>query len=85
MTPEARVPCRCQLLVRGQLFVRGRSRSEIAEKLKSLSFSVQPACILFPNLKINLMVSFSCEEDLLLTCSSSSDCAASGCDYGQNV
>lgn len=31
----------------------------MAEELKSLRFSVQLACILFPNLKLDLMVSFS--------------------------
>lgn len=36
-----------------------RSSLEIAEEQKSLSFSAQPARILFPNLKKTFMVSFS--------------------------
>lgn len=45
---------------------QGRSRSEIAGELKSLSFSVQPACILFPNLKLDLMISSSYVKKIYL-------------------
>lgn len=80
MTPEARVPGRCQLLVQGQ-FVRERSTLETAEELKkpwlfcsafihsSSAFENESHC--FFQL---------CEEDLLFTCPSSSNSAVSRCD-----
>lgn len=58
----------------------GRSSLEIAEEQKSLSFSVQPARILFQIYRKKSHGFFQlCEEDLLLRSTSSLDCASLRC------
>lgn len=58
----------------------GRSSLKIAEEPKSLSFSVQPARILFQIKKKSHGFFQLCEEDLLLRGTSHSDCASLRCD-----